>query len=71
MIAIIIILALILLIEVPPFIRDKNTRGLYIYLPIFALIATLSIMQVVGTGIKSPLYYVDRFLGEVLHIGYQ
>ena len=69
MIATIIIMSFILLIEMPSFIRAKNIHGLCVYLSVFAVTATFSLLLVSGK-INSPVEAIQLFFRDILSIRY-
>lgn len=58
----IVVLAAVLLIDLPPLIKNKNRRELIVFLVIFVLTAALSVLVALDIPMPSPLLVLDDLL---------
>lgn len=63
-------LSAIALIDLYPLLKAKRWKESVCVGVVFSIGATLSILFSAGVSLRSPLFFLDKFVEEVLHLGY-
>lgn len=61
----IVVLAVVLLIDLPPLVKNKKPRELIVFLVIFVLTTALSVLLVLDIPVPSPMLVLDDLLKSV------
>lgn len=65
MILLIIAFLIILAIDLPPLIREKNKRELIIYSIFFALVACFAFLKLIGIEVPSHLVIMEKAMTSI------